>query len=65
VILAQREPPFNPVQNTVDNIFDDKMAVVNASLRGWNAGLRFRCFSISRVSRSFYTTTPCRTSKLF
>ncbi len=39
VILAQREPPLNPVQNTVDNIFDDKMAVVNASLRGLERGI--------------------------
>lgn len=34
VVLAQRTPPLNPVMNTVDSIFDDKMAVVNASLRG-------------------------------
>jgi cytochrome c2 len=34
VELAKREPPLNPVMNTVDNIFDDKMAVVNASMRG-------------------------------
>ncbi len=39
VILAQRDPPLNPVQNTVDNIFDDKMAVVNASLRGLDRGI--------------------------
>ena len=38
-ILAQREPPLNPVQNTVDNIFDDKMVVVNASLRGLERGI--------------------------
>jgi len=34
VLLAQRDPPLNPILNTVNNIFDDKMAVVNASLRG-------------------------------
>lgn len=38
VVLAQREPPLNPVENTVNNIFDDKMAVVNASLRGEERG---------------------------
>ncbi|HXH01399.1 MAG TPA: hypothetical protein VNI56_04335 [Xanthomonadaceae bacterium] len=27
-------PPLNPVLNTPDSIFDDKMAVVNASARG-------------------------------
>ncbi|HTU60447.1 MAG TPA: hypothetical protein VMF89_18475, partial [Polyangiales bacterium] len=37
--LAQRKAPLNPVLNTVDNIFDDKMAVVNASLRGDIRGL--------------------------
>ncbi len=34
VTLAQRQPPLNPVVNTVMSFFDDKMAVVNASLRG-------------------------------
>jgi len=34
VTLAQRMPPLNPVLNTPDSIFDDKMAVVNASGRG-------------------------------
>ncbi len=34
VTLAQRTPPLNPVLNTVESIFDDKMAVVNASGRG-------------------------------
>jgi hypothetical protein len=34
VELAQRMPPLNPVLNTADSIFDDKMAVVNASARG-------------------------------
>lgn len=39
VTLAQRQPPLNPVMNTVDSIFDDKMAVVNASVRGEKRGL--------------------------
>jgi len=34
LVLAQRTPPLNPVLNTADSIYDDKMAVVNASLRG-------------------------------
>jgi len=38
-VLAQREPPLNPVVNTPGSIFDDKMAVVNASLRGEVRGL--------------------------
>ncbi|MGQ0699060.1 MAG: hypothetical protein ACT4PZ_12555 [Panacagrimonas sp.] len=33
-LLAMRDPPFNPILNTVNSIFDDKMAVVNASQRG-------------------------------
>ncbi|MEO7853881.1 MAG: hypothetical protein ABIR94_16750, partial [Rubrivivax sp.] len=33
-LLAMRDPPLNPILNTVASIFDDKMAVVNASLRG-------------------------------
>ena len=39
VVLAQREPPLNPVVNTPESIFDDKMAVVNASLRGEVRGI--------------------------
>ena len=39
VLLAQRTPPLNPVLNTVNSIFDDKMAVVNASLRGEVRGI--------------------------
>ncbi|MGI8402323.1 MAG: hypothetical protein ACR2NS_12075 [Gemmatimonadaceae bacterium] len=39
VVLAQRMPPLNPVENTVESIFDDKMAVVNASLRGDKRGI--------------------------
>ena len=37
-VLAPRQPPLNPVVNTPDSIFDDKMAVVNASLRGEERG---------------------------
>ena len=39
VVLALRTPPLNPIENTVDSIFDDKMVVVNASLRGEKRGL--------------------------
>lgn len=38
VVLAQREPPLNDVLNS-RGIFDDKMAVVNASLRGLERGI--------------------------
>lgn len=34
VLLAQRDPPLNPILDTPTSIFDDKMAVVNASQRG-------------------------------
>ena len=34
VLLAARDAPLNPILDTPGNIFDDKMAVVNASLRG-------------------------------
>lgn len=34
VVLAQRMPPLNPVMDTPGFFFDDKMAVVNASIRG-------------------------------
>lgn len=34
VTLAQRMPPLNPVLDTPGFFFDDKMAIVNASLRG-------------------------------
>ena len=34
VILAQRMPPLNPVMDTPGFFFDDKMAVLNATLRG-------------------------------
>ncbi len=34
VQLAVRDAPLNPVLNTVESIFDDKMVIVNASIRG-------------------------------
>lgn len=34
VQLATRMPPLNPVLNTANDIFDDKMVIVNASIRG-------------------------------
>ncbi len=34
VVLAERMEPLNPIENTVASIFDDKMVVVNASIRG-------------------------------
>ncbi len=34
VNLGERVAPLNPLLNTVDNIFDDKMIVINASIRG-------------------------------
>lgn len=40
VLLAERDPPLNDVLNTVDSIFDDKMAVVNASMRPDIMGVR-------------------------
>jgi len=39
VKLADRMPPLNPVLNTPDSTFDDKMAVVNASIRGEKRGI--------------------------
>ena len=39
IVLAERKPPLNPIMNTVSSIFDDKMAVVNASLRGEKRGI--------------------------
>lgn len=38
-ILAPRTPPLTPVQDTPGNFFDDKMAVVNASIRGEKRGI--------------------------
>jgi hypothetical protein len=34
VTLGTRVPPLNPLLNTVESIFDDKMVVVNTSIRG-------------------------------
>lgn len=39
VVLAQRMPPLNPVLDTMGVFFDDKMAIVNASLRGEVRGI--------------------------
>ena len=38
-ILAQRQPPLNAIQDTADSFFDDKMAVLNASVRGGIRGV--------------------------
>lgn len=38
VLLAARMPPLNPILDTPGVFFDDKMAVVNASLRGLERG---------------------------
>ena len=38
-VMAQRQPPLNPIMDTPRNTFDDKMAVVNASLRGLERGI--------------------------
>ena len=38
VLLPQRTPPLNPILDTPGVFFDDKMAVVNASLRGLERG---------------------------
>ncbi|MEP7125650.1 MAG: hypothetical protein ABJE95_32270 [Byssovorax sp.] len=34
VVLAMRDAPLSPVEDTPGNTFDDKMIVINASLRG-------------------------------
>lgn len=39
VVLAPRTPPLNPIEDTPGVFFDDKMAVVNASLRGGIRGV--------------------------
>ena len=39
VFLAPRTPPLNPVLDTPGSFFDDKMAVVNASIRGEKRGV--------------------------
>jgi len=38
-LLAAREPPLNPILDTPGVTFDDKMAVVNASIRGEPRGV--------------------------
>lgn len=38
VLLAPRTPPLSPVLNTPRSFFDDKMVVINASLRGEKRG---------------------------
>jgi hypothetical protein len=38
VLLPERMAPLNPILDTAGTIFDDKMAVVNASLRGLQRG---------------------------
>lgn len=39
VTLAPRMPPLNPIMDTGGNPFDDKMAVVNATIRGEIRGI--------------------------
>ena len=39
LVLAPRMPPLNPVLDTPGALFDDKMAIVNASLRGEVRGI--------------------------
>lgn len=39
VVLAQRMSPLNPVLDTMGTFFDDKLAIVNASLRGEVRGI--------------------------
>jgi hypothetical protein len=39
MVLAPRKPPLTPVQDTPGSYFDDKWAVVNASLRGEKRGV--------------------------
>ena len=39
VILALRDPPASPIENTPGSTFDDKMIVINASLRGLQRGV--------------------------
>ena len=38
VVLGQRDPPLSPVMNSPISTFDDKMVVVNASIRGDKRG---------------------------
>lgn len=39
MVLAQRQPPLNPILDTASSFFDDKMAVLNASIRGEKRGI--------------------------
>jgi cytochrome c2 len=39
VTIATRTPPLSPILNTPGNTFDDKMIVINASLRGLDRGV--------------------------
>lgn len=39
MVLAQRTAPLTPIMDTPGNTFDDKMAVVNASMRGKERGV--------------------------
>jgi len=59
VLLPQRMAPLNPILDTPGNIFDDKMAVVNASLRGLERGIALPLLLDWPASRCFFTTTPC------
>jgi hypothetical protein len=38
VVLATRDAPLSPIENTAASTFDDKMIVINASLRGLKRG---------------------------
>lgn len=38
-MLAKRDPPLNPIMDTPGTTFDDKMAVLNASVRGLERGI--------------------------
>jgi hypothetical protein len=63
VIIAQRDPPLNPVMNTAESTFDDKAVIVNASIfRGEKRGGVMPLCSTSPASRCFCMTTPCRAS---
>ena len=37
-VIAVRDLPLSPIENTPDNTFDDKMIVINASVRGLRRG---------------------------
>jgi cytochrome c2 len=38
VVIAARDAPLSPIENTAGNTFDDKMIVINASIRGLKRG---------------------------